>query len=86
MCNDTDNNSNNIQSYVSNSKTEGLVPRIALNLFDEIEQKCKENNKLDISVYVTIIEIYNESIRDLLKSSINNITEDGDPKKNNRKN
>ena len=86
IVNNTDNNSNNIQSYVSNSKTEGLVPRIALNLFDEIEQKCKENNKLDISVYVTIIEIYNESIRDLLKSSINNITEDGDPKKNNRKN
>ena len=58
------------------SGMEGLVPRIASSLFGEIEQKCSKSTKLDINVYVTIIEIYNETIRDLLKGS----SASGDPK------
>ena len=49
------------------SGMEGLVPRIASSLFGEIEQKCSKSTKLDINVYVTIIN-YNETIRDLLKA------------------
>ena len=60
------------------SGMEGLVPRIASNLFGEIEQKCSKSTKLDINVYVTIIEIYNETIRDLLKAA--SATDDPKPK------
>ena len=44
----------------------GLVPRIAVNLFQGIALKIAKNSKVDVDVQISVIEIYNEQIRDLL--------------------
>ena len=44
----------------------GLVPRIALGLFQGIQKKCEQNKNLDVDVDISVVEIYNEQLRDLL--------------------
>lgn len=58
--------------------TVGLIPRAAVHLFEELEQV---NSKIEYTVRISFIEIYNEEVHDLLNNSINlKIFEDPDSK------
>ena len=54
----------------------GIMPRSILNLFELIE---KEDN-LDFKIVISYIEVYNETLRDLLSSSEQSIDLRDDPK------
>lgn len=50
---------------------EGLIPRICKNLFENIKNNSNDNNQKQTTyrAEVSYLEIYNEKVRDLLKSS-----------------
>lgn len=55
------------------SEQEGLIPRICKNLFEKISSKLnlsdKNNQTISYRTEVSYLEIYNEKVRDLLRSS-----------------
>ena len=56
---------------IDDEEEKGIIPRIVGGIFDRIQNAAEE---IEFTVKVSMIEIYNEKIRDLL-----------DPKKNNLK-
>ena len=54
----------------------GLIPRICKSLFEKIKQNINDNNnKLTQTTFraeVSYLEIYNEKVRDLLRSTPSN--------------
>jgi kinesin family member 5 len=57
---------------ISTKETVGLIPRVVFGLFDALGQACQDNSNIEVTVKVSYVEIYMETIRDLLKpTSIN---------------
>ena len=54
----------------------GIMPRSILDLFEYIERE----NSLDFKIVISYIEVYNETLRDLLTSSDDSINLRDDPK------
>ena len=48
---------------------EGLVPRICRDLFSITQAKCDEDSSLQIRVTLSLTEVYNEKVRDLLPAT-----------------
>ena len=61
---------------LGNGENPGIMPRAILDLFEMIE---KEDN-LDFKIKISYIEIYNETLRDLLTNSEHTIDLRDDPK------
>ena len=55
-------------SMVGYGANEGIVPISCQKIFERIEQKQKEEPNIKYEVYVSMLEIYNEKIQDLLVS------------------
>ncbi|KAL4463423.1 hypothetical protein ABPG72_006745 [Tetrahymena utriculariae] len=47
----------------------GIIPRTIYYLFNSVEQKKKENSNLNIQIYCSFLQIYNEKIFDLLQDN-----------------
>jgi hypothetical protein len=54
----------------------GIMPKSIIDLFQYIEAK----DNLDFKIVISYIEVYNETLRDLLSSSQQNIDIRDDPK------
>lgn len=50
----------------------GFIPRSATALFEGLAEVCRSNPSIEVTVKVTYVEVYMETIRDLLEpTSIN---------------
>ncbi|XP_036362558.1 kinesin-like protein KIF28P isoform X1 [Octopus sinensis] len=59
-------------SIVGYGNNKGIVPQFCEKLFEEIEEKKQDpNNATDYQVICSMLELYNEKIRDLLSSTKN---------------
>ncbi|XP_078377646.1 kinesin-like protein KIF28 [Oculina patagonica] len=58
-------------SMVGYGKNKGIVPIFCETLFDEIETKRKEGSESEYQVTFSMLEIYNEAVRDLLNPASN---------------
>lgn len=56
-------------SMVGYGVNKGIVPLYCENIFKQIEEKKKAGDKTEFEVTFSMLEIYNEQIRDLLNSS-----------------
>lgn len=55
-----------MESIESDSNFAGIIPRTIYEVFRSITLKREVNPNMQISVYVSFIQIYNEKIYDLL--------------------
>ena len=61
---------------LGNGENPGIMPRATLDLFEMIEKE----DKLDFKIKISYIEVYNETLRDLLGNSEQAIDLRDDPK------
>lgn len=52
---------------IADPERRGIVPRFAQQMFDEAQQQVEENPDLTIKISLSMIEVYMEKIRDLLR-------------------
>lgn len=58
-------------SMVGYGQNKGIVPIFCETLFSEVEQKRKEGSETEYQVTFSMLEIYNEAVRDLLNPASN---------------
>ncbi len=73
--------SRSIRSGAERSSKRGIIHYAAKDLFDEIARRREEMDGRDYNIHVSVVEVYNEELRDLLSRNTNNklnIREDPD--------
>eukprot|EP01013_Petalomonas_cantuscygni_P018561 TRINITY_DN3600_c0_g1_i1.p1 TRINITY_DN3600_c0_g1~~TRINITY_DN3600_c0_g1_i1.p1 ORF type:complete len:919 (+),score=183.83 TRINITY_DN3600_c0_g1_i1:326-3082(+) len=58
---------------------EGLIPRLAVGLFEQLDERAKAVSSLGITVRMSFVEVYNEAIYDLLWQKDKSDKRDGAP-------
>eukprot|EP01064_Diplonema_japonicum_P033974 TRINITY_DN6865_c0_g1_i1.p1 TRINITY_DN6865_c0_g1~~TRINITY_DN6865_c0_g1_i1.p1 ORF type:complete len:635 (+),score=135.89 TRINITY_DN6865_c0_g1_i1:103-2007(+) len=51
-------------------ENEGILPRLIKDLFNVVEEMLEDDSNLNIKVTMSLVEVYNEKVRDLLPQSV----------------